>query len=132
MITAAGGVCVLGESGQKSVRITWETLAACNADIIICAFCGFNMKQNQERLEEVAEVPGWIAIASKTRVFAADANAFYSRPGPRLIEGVELLAYILHEEPGHVQGIVTPKKGQMSELVNGSWVDVADRTDRTS
>lgn len=127
MITAAGGICALGSSGQKSERITWTTLAASDADIIICAFCGFNMKQNQERLEEVADVPEWIDIKSKSRVFASDANAFYSRPGPRLIEGVELLAYILHEEPGHVKEIVVPTKGQMSELVGGIWVDVADR-----
>lgn len=127
MITAAGGVCALGASGQKSERITWSTLAAANADIIICAFCGFNMKQNQERLAEVAAVPEWIEIKSKTKVFAADANAFYSRPGPRLIDGVELLAYILHEEPGRVKGIVVPTRDQMSELVGDSWIDVADR-----
>lgn len=127
MITAAGGICALGASGEKSERITWSTLERAKADIIICAFCGFDLKQNQERLEEIAAVPEWIDIKSKTRVFASDANAFYSRPGPRLIEGVELLAYILHEEPGHVKGIVTPSRGQMSELIDGSWVDVADR-----
>jgi iron complex transport system substrate-binding protein len=127
MIAAAGAICALGASGQKSVRITLQTLAECNADVIVCAFCGFNMEENRKRLQEVVDLPEWIAIASQTRVFASDANAFYSRPGPRLIDGVELLAYILHEEPGHMKGIVTPQKGQMSELVNGSWIDVFDR-----
>jgi iron complex transport system substrate-binding protein len=127
MVTAAGGVCALGASGEKSVRITWGTLAACEADIIVCAFCGFNLVENQERLKEVAHVPEWIAIASQSRVFASDASAFYSRPGPRLIDGVELLAYVLHEEPGTVRNIVTPAAGQMSELVDGRWIDVASR-----
>lgn len=125
MIEAAGGICCLGESGQKSTRITWETLAACEPDIIVCSFCGFNLRENEERLEEIKDVPEWIDISSKARIVASNANAYYSRPGPRLIDGVELLARLLHGDTGALDGVVQPELGQMSELINGKWVDLS-------
>lgn len=125
MIEAAGGICCLGESGQKSTRITWETLAASKPDIIVCAFCGFNLRENEERLLEVKDVPEWVEISSKVRLVASNANAYYSRPGPRLIDGVELLARLLHKETGALDGVVQAEEGQMSEFIDGKWVDLS-------
>lgn len=124
-IEAAGGICALGESGHQSERISWETLAACKPDIVVCAFCGFNLAENEQRLGEVAGLPEWEAIASRTRVIASDANAFFSRPGPRLIEGVEQLAYIMHGD--EIPELAPPVKGQISELIDGEWIDLSMR-----
>lgn len=65
----------------------------------------------------------WQAIAAETRVIASDANAFFSRPGPRLVDGVELMAYVMHGDT--IPELAPPGKGQMSELIDGKWLDLS-------
>ena len=97
MVTAAGGVSVLGTAGARSERIDWTTVAESRPDIVVCAPCGFDVAASAHLGREVlsrlpADVPVW----------AVDANASFARPGPRLVDGVETLAAILHPDVGLV------------------------------
>lgn len=90
MVTLAGGTPVLGVAGERSYRLTPEQVRDCAADVVICAPCGFSLDEAgglaREALEGLPPVPVW----------AVDANAAFARPGPRLVDGVEALAGILH------------------------------------
>ena len=95
MIELAGGLSVLGTAGAASSRVAWEDVVASSPGVIVCAPCGYGLDQSAALATEVvasgvlpAEVPVW----------AVDANASFARPGPRLVDGVEALAGILHPE----------------------------------
>jgi len=93
MVAVAGGECVLGTAGERSFRTTWAEVAAADPEVVICAPCGFGLDESS-RLGEalVAErvLPGDVPV------WAVDANASFARPGPRLVDGIEALAGILH------------------------------------
>ena len=95
LVTAAGGLPVLGRPGQKSTGVAWSTVAASGGEVVILAPCGF-------RLDGVAELAGQVIAAgvlpSEAEVWAVDADAFVVRPGPRVVDGVETFASILHPE----------------------------------
>lgn len=94
MVELAGGVPTLGIAGQKSVRVTWDDAIGSAPDVVVCAPCGYPLETSTELAREVApRFPG-------VPVWAVDANASFARPGPRLVDGVEALASILH--PGSV------------------------------
>jgi iron complex transport system substrate-binding protein len=100
MVALAGGIDVFGRPGEASFRVTPEEVAACNADIIIVMLCGYNRERNQEELRRYLLPAAWnhLPAVRSGRIFAADANSHFSRPGPRLAEGVEALAHVLHPE----------------------------------
>lgn len=92
MVELAGGECVLGTAGEKSVRITWDDVRAATPDVVIVAPCGYDLAGAQTLADAVVdsgEVPD-------IPTYAVDANASWARPGPRLIDGIEDLADILH------------------------------------
>jgi iron complex transport system substrate-binding protein len=92
MVELAGGICVLGKAGEKSVRITWEDVRAATPDVLIAAPCGYDLAGAQVLAEQIVasgELPG-------VPTYAVDANASWARPGTRLLDGVEELAAILH------------------------------------
>jgi iron complex transport system substrate-binding protein len=87
MVAAAGGSDVLGKAGQPSFPTSWEEVFAAGPEVIVAAACGFDAA----RIAEEAA-----AMEFPCRTVAVDANARYSRPAPRLAEGVEQLAHLLH------------------------------------
>ena len=90
MVEIAGGVPVLGSAGEKSYRVTWDEVAASAPDVVVSAPCGFGLEASVELAEQVRDrFPG-------IPVWAVDANASFARPGPRLVDGIEALAEILH------------------------------------
>ncbi|HLU26024.1 MAG TPA: ABC transporter substrate-binding protein [Longimicrobiales bacterium] len=91
MIYAAGGLDPLGRAGKDSLRITWEDVEAAMPEVILVAPCGYGLEASVELAGAVRRVRG-------ARVVALDANAYFARPGPRVAEGVELLAHVLHPE----------------------------------
>jgi iron complex transport system substrate-binding protein len=95
MVTAAGGHPVLGASGARSERTTWGAVAAASPAVVVAAPCGLGLGESA-RLAAVAadRVPAGVPL------WAVDANASFARPGPRLVDGVEALAAILHPEAG--------------------------------
>jgi iron complex transport system substrate-binding protein len=95
MVSIAGGDCVLGETGEKSYRVEWEEVRATQPDVVVCAPCGYSLGESA-RL--AAEVAGSGVLPDDVPVWAVDANASFARPGPRLVDGVEALASILHPD----------------------------------
>jgi iron complex transport system substrate-binding protein len=95
MIALAGGEDVAGPAGDKSPEVAWEALAALDPDLVVVMPCGWYVEQS--RAQALAH---WdrIEALGAARVFAVDAASTYSRPGPRLVDGVELLAHLLHPD----------------------------------
>jgi iron complex transport system substrate-binding protein len=95
LIEYAGGVDVLGMPGEHSERRTWEEVAAAKPEVVVVMPCGYDA----ERAAEEAYAYGdELEGLGARRVVAVDAAAYFSRPGPRLIDGLELLAHVLHPD----------------------------------
>jgi iron complex transport system substrate-binding protein len=95
MIEWAGGVDVLGFPGENSERFEWDVLRASAPDVVILMPCGYDApRAHEEGLAHAAK----LASLGARRVVAVDAAAYFSRPGPRLIDGLELLGHILHPD----------------------------------
>lgn len=91
MVAAAGGEDPLGQPGADSQRITWDDVAASEPEMLIVAPCGYGLK-------EAIEVARRLPRITDAEVYAVDANAYFARPGPRVAEGVELLAHLFHPD----------------------------------
>jgi iron complex transport system substrate-binding protein len=100
MIELARGVDALGRRGADSVRIPWSDIAAWAPEILIVSPCGFNTGKAVEQTKQLLRQPGWreLPAVRNDRVYAVNANAYFARPGPRVVEGVELLAHLIHPE----------------------------------
>ena len=97
MVSAAGGRSVLGLSGRKSERTTWEAVAGAGPAVVVAAPCGFGLADSARLAAEVADhLPAGVPL------WAVDANASFARPGPRLVDGVAALAALLHPGTGLV------------------------------
>jgi iron complex transport system substrate-binding protein len=98
MIELAGGRDALATPGDKSRRLTWDEVAALDADRIVVMPCGFDEAGARGELAKLAGKPEWerLRAVREGRVTAVDANGCFSRPGPRLVDGVERLAAIFH------------------------------------
>jgi iron complex transport system substrate-binding protein len=95
LIELAGGEDVLGLPGEPSRTVSWEGLIASRPDVVVVMPCGYDAPR--AHAEGVAYARQLAALGAQ-RVFAVDASAYFSRPGPRLIAGLELLAHILHPD----------------------------------
>jgi iron complex transport system substrate-binding protein len=95
MIEIAGGTDVIGEAGAKSRTAEWDELAAASPELVVAMPCGWDAPRAQE---EALAHRARIASLSAARVVAVDAAASFSRPGPRLVEGTELLAHLMHPD----------------------------------
>ncbi|HEY3764632.1 MAG TPA: ABC transporter substrate-binding protein [Gaiellales bacterium] len=96
MVAAAGGAEVLGQAGLPSYPTTWEAVAAAEPELVVAAACGFDATRI------AAEAAG---LALPCRTVAVDANAYYSRPAPRLAEGVAQLAHLMHPDAAPDPGL---------------------------
>lgn len=98
MIEIAGGVDPLARPGGDSVRVEWADVVASAPDVIVVAPCGYSVEAAEEQLRFLECRDGWDTLAAVRtgRVHVVDANSFFARPGPRLVEGVEMLAEVLH------------------------------------
>jgi iron complex transport system substrate-binding protein len=96
MIAAAGGEDVLAGPGAHSRRLTWDEIATADPDVIVAMPCGFDTAGAAGQIAMISDRPEWRALrAVRTgRVFPVDANGCFSRPGPRLVDGIERLAAI--------------------------------------
>ncbi len=100
LVELAGGVEPLGRRGEDSTRIGWEQVVAAQPEVIVLACCGYPAQRTLEDVPTLRGYPGWetLPAAAVGRVYAVDANAYFSRPGPRLVDSLEILAEILHPE----------------------------------
>ena len=97
LVAMAGGTDVLGDDGQPSSWITWDDLEGADPDIIIVAPCGFRIEDSQRDLHLLSANPTWSSLRAvrDENVFIVDGNQFFNRPGPRLVESLEILAGIV-------------------------------------
>ena len=100
MIALAGGQDELGRSGADSVRTPWEEVLAWAPEKLILCPCGFSLAPTIKQAHLLAAYPGWADLpAARTgQIYAVDASAYFARPGPRVIDGTELLAHLIHPE----------------------------------
>jgi iron complex transport system substrate-binding protein len=100
MVTLAGGVDGLAHEGEDSVRISWDEVVRWAPEVLIVTPCGFNLEKVIEQTEQLPSYPGWsdLPAVRDGRVYAVDANSYFARPGPRVVDGTELLAHLIHPE----------------------------------
>jgi iron complex transport system substrate-binding protein len=101
MVARAGGEPVLGAAGERSFAVDWQQVRDAEPDVVVCAPCGYGVEQaaalGRAVLDQLPDVPVW----------AVDADAAFVRPGPRLVDGVEALAGLLHPTAGAAPGCAT-------------------------
>jgi iron complex transport system substrate-binding protein len=100
LIDMAGGQDLFGEPGAHSDWMAWDDLLAADPEVIVVAPCGYGLARCLEELPVLQARPGWSSITAvrSKRVYFADGNAYFNRPGPRLAHSAELLAELLHPE----------------------------------
>ncbi len=100
LVEMAGGVNLFGEAGKHSPWMTWEELTARDPDIIVVTPCGFDIPRTMEEMHLLSNRPEWKSLKAvqSDRVFVADGNQYFNRPGPRLVESLEILAELCHPQ----------------------------------
>ncbi len=100
MIEAAGGRDVFGVAGERSMETTWDSVADAAPDVVVVMPCGFDRAHTEAELAHTELPEAWWALPAVRagRTYAVDGSAFFSRPGPRLVDGVEILYEILHPD----------------------------------
>ena len=98
MVALAGGRYVLRESGVPSALVTPEDLVTAAPDVIFVGLCGYDEVKAHADAQGLWDHAWWrgLPAVAAGRVYYLNANAYYARPGPRLVQGTALLAYLLH------------------------------------
>jgi iron complex transport system substrate-binding protein len=101
MVALAGGEDALGRLGTDSVRIAWDDVLAWAPEVLIVMPCGYDLEAASDRAPALFDRPGFhdLPAVREGRVYVVDANSYFARPGPRVVDGVELMAHLIH--PGH-------------------------------
>ncbi|AFY95034.1 cobalamin-binding protein [Chamaesiphon minutus] len=100
LVEMAGGKPIGGVTGQHSPRISWDELVAADPDTIIFMPCGFDLDRTRIEAQPLTKHPQWqqLAAVKQDRVYITDGNAYFNRPGPRLVESLEILTEILNPQ----------------------------------
>jgi iron complex transport system substrate-binding protein len=90
----------LGRKGTDSVRVPWREILAWAPEILLVMPCGCDLKRALKEAASLASLEGWTELPAvrSGRVYALDANSYFARPGPRVVDGTELLAHLLHPD----------------------------------
>jgi iron complex transport system substrate-binding protein len=116
MIELAGGADVLGTKGAPSRRVSWDEVAAAAPEVVVYMPCGYGLAGAAGQAHCLFEVPPFRSTpaAREGAVFAVDASAYFSRPGPRVVDGLEILAWALHPE-----SFPNPPAGTVARIAPG-------------
>jgi len=100
LVDMAGGKYLFGEAAKHAPWMTWEQLVAADPEVIAMMPCGFDISRTLQDLPLLTRHPEWPSLRAvhSRRVFACDGNQYFNRPGPRLVDSLEILAEILHPE----------------------------------
>lgn len=100
LIKMAGGKPAYDVTGEDSPYLPWESLLHKDPETIVILPCGFDLARTRKEAQLLAQRPEWLQLQAvqNNRVFIADGNAYFNRPGPRLVDSLEILAEILHPE----------------------------------
>ncbi len=98
LIALAGGIDVLGSPGEASRTVTWQQLVDAQPDVVFVSCCGYTRDRALKDIPILQAAPGWddLPAVRAGRVYVTDGNAYFSRPGPRLVDSLEILAHALH------------------------------------
>ena len=98
LVELAGGIDVLGNAGQSSRTISWEDLLTARPEVLFIACCGFSVERALEDLPLLRQKPSWqeLPCVRTGRIHVTDGQAYFSRPGPRLVDGLEIMAHCFH------------------------------------
>jgi len=112
LIDMAGGVNLFGEAGKHSGYFTWDELERSDPDVIVISPCGFDIERTVQEMHWLTDRPTWHGLRAvrQDSVYLADGNLYFNRPGPRLVETLEILAEMLHfEGESKFQGVAWQK-----------------------
>ncbi|HEX6386577.1 MAG TPA: cobalamin-binding protein [Anaerolineae bacterium] len=98
LVEMAGGVSLFGEAGKHAPWLTWEVLRAADPEVIVVLPCGWDIARAWQDMPYLTQQPGWeeLRAVRNGRVYLADGNQYFNRPGPRLVESLEILTEMLH------------------------------------
>jgi iron complex transport system substrate-binding protein len=98
MVALAGGHDVLGRTGEPSFKIDWSAVLDARPDVMLLMPCGFDVRRAVKESSPLRALPGWDELPAVKRgnVYAFNGSAYFSRPGPRLVNGLEILARVIH------------------------------------
>ena len=100
LVALAGGEDVLGRAGAKSAEIAWEQVRGASPHILILMPCGFRIARTLREIDQLTSRPGWkdVPAVRNGDVYVVEGAAYFNRPGPRLVNGLELLAQLFHPD----------------------------------
>lgn len=100
LVALAGGREAIGVASQRSVTTSWADIVAADPEVLLIACCGFGIDRTLQDVPILQASPGWhsLACVKSNRVYVVDGSAYFSRPGPRLVDSLEILANALHSE----------------------------------
>jgi iron complex transport system substrate-binding protein len=100
LMALAGGAPVLSPAGEYSIRIPWEDLRAADPQVLVVACCGHGVERTRKDVPVLEALPGWkdLRAVRDRRVHLTDGSAYFSRPGPRIVDSLEMLATMIHPE----------------------------------
>ena len=113
MVEIAGGANPLSQTGEPSKEVTWRQISDAAPEVIVFMPCGYYLEDAETEIEKLLEIPdlGTTAAARGGGVFAVDASSYFSRPGPRIVDGLEILARAIHPE-----AFSEPPQGRVTRL----------------
>ena len=100
LVQMAGGENLFGAAGQPSPWLEWDQIVVADPDVVLVHPCGFDMARTLQEMPLLEHRPGWreLKAVQHDRIFVADGNQYFNRPGPRIVESLEILAEIFHPE----------------------------------
>ena len=103
LVEMAGGVNLFGEAGKHSPYMTWEQLVDADPEVIAIMPCGWDQARTEPEMHWLTDRPEWgrLRAVRNGRVHLTDGNQYFNRPGPRLVESLEILAEIIHADRFH-------------------------------
>jgi iron complex transport system substrate-binding protein len=127
LVEMAGGENLFGVAGQPSPWLDWDQIVVADPDLILVHPCGFDMARTLQEMPFLERRAGWgeLKAVQRDRIFVADGNQYFNRPGPRIVESLEMLAEIFHPElfPSRYEGrgwMRYPAKLRVNEQSRGS------------
>jgi iron complex transport system substrate-binding protein len=124
MIRRAGGIDVIASIGEHSKVVAFDIITAANPDIVLVAPCGYGLERASEEARRLVTSPAW-NLSAATEVWALDGNSLTSRPGPRLVDGIEVMARIFNPS------LFTPADASYARCVSSSSRDGRPRAPAT-
>jgi iron complex transport system substrate-binding protein len=100
LVEIAGGIDPLGRKGLPSIRISWEQIVEARPEILVLACCGYDAERTLQDIGILKRQPQWETLPAvlNGRVYAVNGSAYFSRPGPRIVDSLEIMAEIIHPE----------------------------------